>query len=169
MATAPRLKDLMGAKLKVTGADLPAGSYPAILYGFGEPEMMAVSERFQKPGRPKERAVFEAHFGVYDKKGAIQNLNYLLPVPNDGAANRKSNLFKMLRSLGAGDGKLWNGDGFAEGVSLESFLGKEGVLNVKMNEKEFAQVDAVAPRMDGVKYPTLEECKALESSEDVPF
>lgn len=168
---APSLKDVMNAPLRVTGNDIPAGSYGGVLFGFSEPFMIPVSEQFRKEGGPKERAVFEARFGVY-VKGKAEEVDYLIPVPDGGAANRRSNLYKMLRALGTGNNKLLTDEGFAEGVNMQAFIGCTGVVAVKHNAKDFPQIESVAPKMDGVKYPTLEECKGLDapaSSEAIPF
>lgn len=167
--SAPSLKDVMNAPLRVTGNDVPAGSYGGILFGFSEPFMLAVSEKFRKEGGPTHRAVFEARFGV-NVKDKMEEVDYLIPVPDGGAANRRSNLYKMLRALGTGDDKLLSGDGFAQNVNMQSFIGKTGTVVVKKNEKDFPQVESVAPPMAGVKFPTLEECKGLTSGSDgIPF
>jgi hypothetical protein len=167
----PALKDVLSANLRVTGNDIPVGTYGGILFGFSDPFMIKVSEQFRKEDGPTERAVFEARFGVY-VKGKAEEVDYLIPVPDGGAANRRSNLYKMLRALGAGNNKLLTDEGFAESVNMQSFIGCVGVVAVKKNAKDFPQVESVGPKMDGVKYPTLEECKGLDapaSSESIPF
>ncbi len=171
--SAPSLRTIMEAPLKATGADIPAASYGATLLGYGDPFMIAVAEKFKKPGQPEKRAVFEANFAIF-VKDQITEISYLIPVPDGGATNRKSNLFKMLRALGGSDPKLFNAEGevFASpNVKLVDFVGKTCVLSVKKSDKDFPQVESVGKPMDGVKYPSLEDArKALSiSSEGIPF
>lgn len=166
-----KLDDIVGAEVKVTGADIPEGSYPATLFAFGQPFKVPVSDEFKKKDGPTHRIVFELRFGLFDKSGTIQELQYMVPVPEAGEVNRKSNLYKAMKSLAAGDTKYIDDQGnFTKGTKLTSFVGRNVVLGVKKNKKEWPQIESVAPKMDGAKYPSLEECKKLlTSSEDIPF
>lgn len=170
---APSLKDVLGNELKATGQDIPEGSYPGTLFAFGEPFILPVAERFQKPGRPKERAVMELWFGVRVKE-QMASVGYLVPVPEGGAANKKSNLYKALKALKGGDSKFFDKEGnFAKGVTLEKFLGASATVQVKKNDKDFPQVETLASAMEGMKHPSLDDCKPLvdllKASEDIPF
>ena len=160
---------LMDADLEVTGADIPEGAYPATLMGFSDAFKIPTSEKFRKPGQPEKRTVFEARFAVYDKQGSVQEVDYLLPIPEGGAANRKSNLYKMLRTL---DPKRFTKEGaFTKGSNLKAFLGSNCVLNVKLNDKEWPQVDSIGSKIDELKYPTEKEYKPLleKAGSDVSF
>lgn len=171
---APSLEDVLGKDLQATGQDIPEGTYAGVLFHFGEPFMLAVAEQFRKKGRPDERAVFEMWFGVM-VKGKLCSVSYLVPVPEGGATNKRSNLFKALKALKGGDPKFFDKEGeFVKGVKLSSFLGAAAGVQVKHNAKEFPQVEALTGPMDGTKYPKLEDCKALEEalkaqSDDIPF
>ncbi len=167
----PSLADIENQELRATGQDIPDGSYGATLFGFTEPFWMPVSEQFRKPGQPEKRLCFDARFGFYDKAGQLTELTYLMPVPDGGAANRKSNLYKVLKALSAGNVELINAEGnIPKGVKLASFVGRSGVLSVIKNKKDWPQISSVSPRMDGIKYPTVEECKAnLKGSDGTPF
>lgn len=166
-----KLDDVLNQPLKTTGSDVPEGSYPGTLYKFGEPfEVDNTRGKFYKEGQPSKRVVFEACFGIYDKVGKLESIEYLIPVPDGGAANKKSNLYKMLKGLATGTALMTAEGEFAPGTSLKSFIGATGVVAVKKNDQDFANVSGVGPKMDGAKYPTLEECKALQgSSEAIPF
>lgn len=158
---APALKDVLGKGLKATGQDVPDGNYAGVLFAFGEPFMLAVGEKFKKANGPAERAVMEFHFGVRTKEG-LATVNYLVPVPDAGATNKKSNMYKALKALKGTDAKFFDKDGnFKEGVTLESFLGATASVQVKHNTKDFAQVETLSGAMDGVVYPSLDDCKAL--------
>lgn len=173
---APSLKDVLGKDLQATGQDIPEGSYPGVLFAFGEPFMLKVAEQFRKPGKADERAVMELHFGVRVKE-AMAPVAYLVPVPEGGATNKRSNLYKALKALKGADPAFFDKEGnFAKGVSLEKFLGSTATVQVKKNAKDFPQVEALSSPMDGVKYPTMEDCTALieilkhaEGSENIPF
>lgn len=171
---APSLKDVLGKGLKATGQDVPDGNYAGILFAFGDPFMLAVSEKFKKQNGPTERAVMELHFGVKTKEG-MASVAYLVPVPEGGATNKKSNLYKALKALKGPDGTFFDKDGnFREGVTLERFLGANASVQVKHNAKEFAQVETLSGAMDGVIYPSLDDCKALvetlkADNDNVPF
>lgn len=170
---APNLKDVLGKDLLATGQDVPEGSYPGVLFAFGEPFMLKVAEQFRKPGKPDERAVMELHFGIRVKE-AMCSVAYLVPVPEGGATNKRSNLYKALKALKGQDPKYFDKEGnFAKGVTLERFLGSTSTVQVKKNSKDFPQVEALSSPMDGVKYPSLDDTKALvealKASEDIPF
>jgi len=167
------LDDILGAEIKLTGADLPPGSYPATLFGFGAPFRMKVTEQFKKEGGPEYKDNFDLRFGVVDKQGNLVEQTYMVGVPDGGEVNRKSNLFKALLALSNGDPKVINEKGeVAKGLKLKSLIGRNCVLNIEKNKKDFPQVASVAQKLaaEGVKYPSLEECKKLlTSSEGVPF
>jgi hypothetical protein len=158
-----KLDQLMEAQLTVTGADIPEGSYGATLFEFSEPfEMDNTKGKFFKQGDPAKKVVFEASFGIYDKAGQLQRLDHLLPWPDGGAANRRSNLYKMLGKLAAGTALMKEDGSFASGTTLKSFIGRAVVVSVKKNAKEFPVIEGFAAMMDGVKKPDLEACKTLE-------
>lgn len=170
---APSLKDVLGKDLLATGQDIPEGSYPGVLFAFGEPFMLKVAEQFRKAGKSDERAVMELHFGVRVKE-AMASVAYLVPVPEGGATNKRSNLYKALKALKGSDAKFFDKEGnFAKGITLEKFLGATATVQVKKNAKDFPQVEALSSPMDGVKYPSLEDttslAEALKASEDPPF
>lgn len=170
---APKLDDVLGKELHRTGSDIPEGSYPGTLYGFGEPFMLAVSPQFRKPGQPDERPVMELKFGIFTKDG-LQAVQRLVPVPENGAANRRSNLYKDLKSMRGADPAVFDNQGnFVKGVNLQTFIGSNATIQVKKNAKDFPTVEQVASPMQGVKFPTLEECEKLKeleaASEDIPF
>ncbi len=166
------LADVLGAQLKVSGSDISAGSYGGILCGFGEPfKIDNTKGKFYKPGQPVTRDVFDANFGLYDKEGNVAVISMLIPVPDGGAANRRSNLYKTLKALGTGDDSLILKDGnFASGASMGKFIGRPCSLAIKINSSDWPEVESVTPAMNGVKTPTLEECKkAMAESEGIPF
>jgi hypothetical protein len=170
---APSLKDVLGKELNATGFDIPEGSYQGCLFAFGEPFMLKVAAQFQKPGQPDERAVMELWFGV-KVKDQMQPVAQLVGVPEGGAANKKSNLYKALKALKGMDPKFFDKEGnFAKGVNLEKFLGAAATVQVKKNAKDFPQVDTIVAPMDGVAYPKLEDCKGLHDqlvqSDNIPF
>jgi hypothetical protein len=170
---APSLKDVLGKDLQATGQDIPEGSYPGVLFAFGEPFMLKVAEQFRKPGKADERAVMELWFGVRVKE-TMASVAYLVPVPEGGATNKRSNLYKALKALKGNDPKFFDKEGnFAKGISLEKFLGATATIQVKKNAKDFPQVESLASPMDGVKYPALDDTKGLaeqlKASEDIPF
>lgn len=163
------LDALVGAELQATGAEIPDGSYGAVLFAFGKPFRLKQSEKFRKEGQPEFRDCFDLRFGLYDKDGNLAELTYLSGIPDGGKVNRRSNLFKALRAVG-GETMIDKEGNFAKGVKLSSFLGKPCVLGVKKNKDEWPNIDSIAPPMAGVKVPSLDECKALlTSSQNVPF
>lgn len=171
---APKLEDILNLPLKRTGVDVPEGSYPGTLFGFGVPFMLKQAAEYVKSGQPSERPVFEAKFAVRAKDGTVQQLDYLLPVSTNGGINRRSNLYKMLRALKGTDSNYFKQDSsgdFAEGIKLSSFIGCYGVVQVKKNKKDFPQIETIASPIEGLRYPTMEEWKKLEidASEDIPF
>lgn len=170
---APSLKDVLGKDLRATGQDIPEGNYAGVLFAFGDPFMLDVSEKFRKAGKPTERAVMELHFGVRVKEG-MAAVNYLVPVPEGGATNKKSNLYKALRALKGADPKFFDKEGnFVPGVTLEKFIGANGSVQVKKNAKDFPQVETLSSAMDGVVYPTMKECdtlvEAMKADGDISF
>lgn len=168
----PSLAALLDAPLQATGGDVPPGSYGGTLIGFSEPiEMDATKSQFYKPGQPAKKLMFEATFGVFDKQGTPTAVEYFLPFPEGGITNRKSNVYKMLKALAMGSDLIDANGNFAKGTTLKSFYGKQGVLNIKTNDKSFPVIESVGAFMDGAKYPTMEQCKAIVSvgSDDLPF
>lgn len=165
------LDAMMDAPLQASGNEIQAGSYPGILYKFGAPfDMDQTKSKFYRPGQPEKRKMFHAQFCVYDKNGVPAQLDYMIAFPTEGLANRRSNLFKMLKALSAKSDLVGKDGGFKKGTSLKSFIGLKAVLTVEMNEKDFPNVKNVGPEMDGVKYPTLKEAKELPAgSDNIPF
>lgn len=168
------LDDILNQEIKASGADILPGSYGGTLIGFGKPFMLKVSEKFRKPGQPDKRLVFEAIFVVYDKKDALQAIEYLTPVPDRGLTNRKSNVYKLLRALATGTDKMDKDGNWKTGTKLADFIGLPGVLDVQQNEKEWPVVKGVAPAMAGVKYPELKAAQDWYKSQksddsDIPF
>jgi hypothetical protein len=44
------------------------------------------------------------------------------------------------------------------------------VLSVKLNSRDFPNVESISPWLEGAKCPTLEQCKDLTAgSESIPF
>ncbi len=172
---APTLAAVLEAPLKTRGSDVPEGSYPGTLFTFGEPFMIEGSAAFAKPGVSNVKAVFEVGWAVRTKDGSVQSIDYLLPViSQNGGAHRRSKLYKMLRALRGSDPKFFKQDGsgdFADGITLRSFIDSSGVVQVKKNKKDFPVVETIASPIDGLKYPTKEECEKLiaRESEEVPF
>jgi hypothetical protein len=164
---ATKLASILNAPLHQTGLDIPEGSYPGTLFGFGEPTMIPVAEQFRKPGGPTATLKFEMRFGLR-VKDSVQEVAYLVPVPEGGSVNRRSNLFKACRGMRP---DLFNHEGaFNPGVTLQSFVGSGATVQVKKNKKDFPQVEAVAAPMQGVVCPTIEECAVLAASSDgIPF
>ena len=162
-----KLADIMNAPLKQTGLDIPEGSYPGTLFGFGEPTMIPVAEQFRKPGGLTATLKFEMRFGLR-VKDSVQEVAYLVPVPEGGSVNRRSNLFKALRGMRP---DCFNHEGsFNPNVTLATFIGSAATVQVKKNKKDFPQVEAVAAPMQGVVCPTIEECAVLAASSDgIPF
>jgi hypothetical protein len=163
-----KLDDLMGNDLKLTGADIPAGSYGVILFGFSEPFRMKQSEKFKKEGSSEYRDLFDLRFGLFDKSGSVVEQTYLCGIPDGGELNRRSNLYKALKALGL---EFFDKDGaLRKGIKLKDFIGKVGVANIEQNKDEWPQIKTIGGPMDGAKYPTLEQCKELlTSSQNVPF
>lgn len=162
------LDALMDAPLEATGSDVPDGSYPATLFGYTKPFKLEVAPQFRKPGGPTHKTVFEMRFGLLDQKGQLVELDKLVNVPDGGGANRKSNLYKALRSLAPE--KFDEEGSFKKGVNLKSFIGQQCVLGVKKNKQDWPAVETINPRMAGAKYPTVDECREkLTGSQDIPF
>ena len=163
---------LLDAPLRKTGADIPEGSYPGVLLEFGEPALVPVAEQFRKPGKPDQVLRMDVVFAIRIKGGGVERISGLVSVPEGGALNQRSNLYKYLKALRGGDEKFFKKDGeIADGVSLRSFIGSPATVQVKRNKKDFPTLEAVAGPMDGMNYPTAEECKGLtiEPSDDIPF
>src|SRR5882757_5649931 len=112
-----RLEELMDSDLQVTGADIPDGTYAAMLFEFSEPwEMDATKSKFFKAGDAATKTVFHASFGLIDKGGTLQRVDHMLPFPDGGAANRRSNVYKLLKAVATGKPELIKEDGnFAKG------------------------------------------------------
>lgn len=166
-----KLDELMNAPLKATGGDVPPGSYGGVLFGFSEPiEMDATKSKFYKQGQPAVKLMFEASFGILDKTGGATFVELFMPFPDGGAANRKSTLYKTLKALATGT-SLMDADGnFSKGTTLKSFVGLKAVLTVKNNDREFPNVESVAPPIEGARYPTMEQLKAIPmESDNIPF
>lgn len=169
--TPSKLDTLMDAPLQATGNEISEGSHGGTLFKFGEPfELDNTKSQFYKSGDPEKRLVFEAYFGLYDTNGILTSLELLLPFPEGGATNRKSKVYKTLKSLAVGTKLIDDKGTFAKGTTLKSFFGLPGVLAVKKNAKEFPVIESVAPKMDGVKYPSLKECESITiQSDKIPF
>lgn len=160
---------MLDGELKLTGADLPAGSYPAVLFGFSKPFMMPVGAQFKKEGQPDKRPVMDLRFGLYDKAGSLVELTQLVGIPDGGEVNRRSNLYKALKAL---DPNAFDNEGkLKPGLKLRNFIGKTAVANVELNKKEFPQIASLGAPMAGVKYPDPEVCKKelTGSSDGIPF
>ena len=164
----PSLEDILDHKQKVTGTEVPEGTYPGTLYGYSEPFWLKTSEQYKKPGQPDKRLMIRAEFGITLKSGQVESAGMMFQVPQ-GEIHRKSNAYKFVKSLASGDAELMNDKGdVAASFTLKKLIGKAAMVAVKNNEKGFPQVDGLLPPIDGAKYPTLEECKDL-GSEGVPF
>jgi hypothetical protein len=163
-----KLDDLMGSDLKLTGADIPAGSYGVILFGFSEPFRMRQSDKFKKKDSPEFRDLFDLRFGLFDKSGSVVEQTYLCGIPDGGELNRRSNLYKALKAIGL---EYFDKEGsLRKGTKLKDFIGKVGVANIEPNKDDWPQIKTIGGPLDGAKYPTLDQCKELlTSSPDVPF
>ncbi len=175
-----KLESALDAPLVATGAEIPDASYGGTLFEFGEPfELDATKSKFYKKGQPPTKIVFEASFGIYDANGQPARLDLLCAFPDGGLTgskvNKRSNVYKMLASLAAGSDLIDKNGNFAKGTTLRKFIGTKGVLAVKKNSADWPAIEKVGPFMEGAKYPTLEECKAIPATEkgrgdsDVPF
>lgn len=166
------LKDILNAPLRATGVEIPEGSYPGVLLGFSDARRVPIAEKFRKANGPSDRLCFDANYVIRIKDGSCQLVSYLLPVPEGGATNKKSNLYKMLRALAAGRPGLMTDDGFASGVTLESFLGASATVSIA-RKGDWSNIEGISSPLDGAKYPTDEELKVLKSSAadsgDIPF
>ena len=163
-----KLEDVMGAPLKLTGADLPAASYGVVLFAFGTPFRMRQSEKFKKAGSPEFRDLFDLRFGLFDKGGSVVEQTYLCGIPDGGELNRRSNLYKALKALKPE--KFDKEGNLTKGTSLKDFLGAVGIANIELNKDEWPQIKTISGPVDGAKYPTVEQCKELvEGSQGVPF
>lgn len=164
----PSLDDVLNKPQKITGTEVPEGTYPGTLYGYSEPFWLAQSEKFKKPGQPDKKLMVRAEFGVRLKDGKVETTGMMFQVPQ-GEIHRKSNSYKFVKALAMGDAELMNADGdVAASFTLRKLIGKTAMVSVKNNDKGFPQVDGLLAPVDGAKYPTLEECKDL-GSEGVPF
>lgn len=168
----PKLADIINAKQKVTGNDVPEGTYPGTLYGYSDPFWLTTAERFRKPGQPEKRLMIRAEFGITLQKGGLESVGMMFPVPQ-GELHRKSNAYKFVKALASSDPEIMNANGdVSDSFTLARLIGKTAMLAVKNNEKGFPQVDGLLPPLDGGKYPSLEDCKPLAESGDsgkVPF
>lgn len=158
----------MNAPLQTVGTDIPEGSYPGTFLGFGEAKLLPSTF---KPGTTEIR--MPAETAIRLKDGSVEVVDGLISPPDGGKVNRKSNLGKLLKVLANGDAKLWDKerDALASGATLGMFVGKTCMVSVKMggSKKDFPTVGGYMMPVDGLKYPTGEECKAVTGSEGVPF
>lgn len=162
------LDDVLGLEPKVTGADIPEGSYGTILFAFGAPFTLKQSEKFKKPGQSDVRTLFDLRFAVFDKSGGVQELTKMVGVPDGGEMNRKSNLYKYLKTLKPE--KFDKEGNIIKGTKLKDFIGSVGVLSVGKNKEDWPEITAIGGPMDGAKYPSIEQCKELlAGSQGVPF
>lgn len=169
----PSLDDFLNTPLKKTGVDLPSGSYPATFFAWGKPWMIE-NVKFRKEGQPSKKPVIEARFAVRAPDGSVQLVEYLMSYVRPDGANRLTTMYKMLRSMKGGDSKYYKQDNsgdFADGINPRSFLGANAVIQISKNKDGFPKIDSVNSPIDGLKYPTQQECKSLETevSEGVPF
>jgi len=163
-----KLEDLMGAPLKLTGADIPPGSYGVVLFGFSEPFRMKQSDKFKKKDSPECRDLFDLRFGLFDKSGSVVEQTYLCGIPDGGELNRRSNLYKAFKALRPE--KFDKEGALVKGTTLKDFLGAVGVVNIEANKDEWPQIKSIGGPLDGAKYPTVEQCKELlTSSQGIPF
>lgn len=163
-----KLEDFLDKPIIATGADIVEGSYPGTLFAYSAP--FKVPNNFAKEGEPTTRVVFEMRFGIFDKKGGLAEVTRLLPTPENGKLNRRSNAYKAAAALCAGDATMMKGEDFTSEFSFAKLIGKNAVLAVSKNAKDFPQVDAVGAKMAGAKYPSLEDCKKmLGGSGHIPF
>lgn len=164
----PSLEEITGKAQKVTGTEVPEGTYPMTLYGYSEPFWLKTSEKFLKPGQPEKRLMIRAEFGLVLKTGQVESAGMMFQAPQ-GEIHRKSNAYKFVKTLAGSDPELMNDNGdVAASFTLKKLIGKRAMGSIKNNEKGFPQIEGLLPPIDGAKYPTLEECKSL-GSEDVPF
>jgi hypothetical protein len=159
----------MNAPLTTVGTDIPEGTYPGTFTGFGEAKLL---ESSFKPGTKELRMPAEVVIRL--KSGDCETVDGLISPPDGGKVNRKSNLGKLLKCLANGDAKLWDqaGDKLVAGVTLGAFIGRPVMVAIKMGgqKKDFPTIGGFMAPVDGLKFPTAEECKALTgSSEGVPF
>jgi hypothetical protein len=168
-ATQTTQKIDMNAPLVTVGTDIPEGTYPGTFVGFGEAKLL---DSTFKPGTKELRMPAEVVIRL--KSGACEQVDGLISPPDGGKVNRKSNLGKLLKTLANGDTKLWNTaeDKLQEGVTLGAFVGRTCMVAIKMGgqKKDFPTIGGYMQPVDGLKYPTAEECKAASGgSEGVPF
>lgn len=159
----------MNAPLVTVGTDIPEGTYPGTFVRFGSAKYM---ESGFKPGEQQLRMPAEVVIRLKD--GTCELVDGLVGPPDGGKVNRKSNLGKLLKVLANGDGKLWDKehDALAAGVKLSDFAGRTCMVAIKMggSKKDFPTIGGYVSPVDGLKYPTGEECKAaVGSSEGIPF
>lgn len=164
---APKIN--MDEALVTVGTDIPEGSYPGTFVRFGEAKYM---DSGFKPGEQQLRMPAEVVIRLKD--GSCELVDGLVGPPDGGKVNRKSNLGKLLKVLANGDTKLWDKekDALAAGVKLSDFKGRPCMVAIKMggSKKDFPTIGGYMMPMDGVSYPTGDECKAaVGSSEGLPF
>jgi hypothetical protein len=150
--------------VEATGVDIPPGNYPGVLRRFGE--CIYLKSQF----KDEEQLRMEVEFAVRVKDGSVQVVGGLMTPPHKGKSglevNRKSNLFKLVTAAMA---DAVNKDGqFVKGFKLNDIVGKPVLVEVAKNAKEFATLKGISAPVDGLKYPTPDEVKALVS-EEIPF
>lgn len=157
----------MNAPLTTVGTDIPVGTYAATFMGFGEAK--SLPSQF-KPGMMEIR--MPAEFAIRIKDGSCEPVDGLISPPDGGKVNRKSNMGKLLKVLANGDAKLWDKDkdALVSGVKLADFVGRACMVAIKMGGKknDFPTIEGYMAPVDGLKYPTADEVKALAGG-DVPF
>lgn len=154
------LDNLLDGDATATGSDIAPGTYPGVLRGFSKPFLL--TSQFGTTTN------FELQFVIRNKEGEPATVDYLCSVPENGPGNIniRSNLYKALKGL---SGESFDKKGkFMKGVKLRSFVGKRAMVIVEKNDKDFPKIVAIAPEMDGLKYPTKKEIEALIGG-DVPF
>ena len=168
----------LNQELKRTGDDIPEGTYPARLVSLGNFREMASAERFGG----KKRLMMDCNFAIRlrgkgkdGKDGKVTACNYLCAVPVNGKAHIRSNAYKLLKALAAGDEKLLSRTGeFGEGITLKSFFNRTAVVTIEIRANEeggegFPNIKTIAPPMDGLPYPTEKEASETDTGEDIPF
>jgi len=156
----------MDVPLTTVGTDIPEGTYPGTFTGFGEAKYL---DSGFKPGEVQLR--MPAEVAIRLKDGSCEPVDGLVGPPDGGKMNRKSNLGKLLKVLANGDPKLWDKerDALAAGAKLSDFKGRPCMVAIKLGgkNKDFPTIGGYMAPVDGLKYPTAEECAKLGS--DVPF
>lgn len=150
----------MNLPLTTVGTDIPEGTYAGTFTGFGEAK--SLPSQF-KPGTFEVR--MPAEVAIRLKDGSVELVDGLISPPDGGKVNRKSNLGKLLKVLANGDAKLWDKDrdALAGGVKLADFVGRSCMVAIKMGgqKKDFPTIGGFMAPVDGLKYPTAEEVKAV--------